>query len=211
MQTVLIVLLASAAVGAGFTALPLGRTQGRGLSASTAVGSRRMRCGGTHRGGVGLAAAVDDAVGLFKAKFDKPGTPFGDVPAVKLVETFSAIAALYGGDENALKMVQAVPNILTYDAPNLAPAKAGFMRAFAEPTEGGTPPKYTEQDVIDMVIRNPLLLGLRDSGFGGTENSGEDTMAASYVIAATRDQGGLLLGGLIFLLTVPVLKAAAGM
>jgi hypothetical protein len=58
-----------------------------------------------------------------------------------------------------------------------------------------------------MVVRNPNLIGLRPTGFGGAINSKEDTMAASYAIEATRGPiGTILLSGLLVLLLVPGFK-----
>jgi len=128
----------------------------------------------------------------------------------QLRSTFSALAKLYGGEENALKMVKAVPNILAYNSANFKPARDGFLRAYVLPDEKGNPGKYTEQDVNEMVVRNPLLVGLRPSGFGGTENSGDDTMYISYVVAATRPLGPILLGGLALALLTPALKKLLG-
>mmetsp|Transcript_50500 Transcript_50500/g.86533 ORF Transcript_50500/g.86533 Transcript_50500/m.86533 type:complete len:251 (+) Transcript_50500:1-753(+) len=135
--------------------------------------------------------------------------------------TFKTIAGLYGGDDNALKMVQAVPTTLSYNAANMKLTKAALMTAFCGKfkEDGVTPlysnsdgsPKYTEQDVVEMCMRNPLLIGIRAEGYGSAINSQEDTMQLSYVIAATRPIGGLLLATTLLLLITPIIKKSLGM
>ena len=55
------------------------------------------------RGIVRLNAVSDEAVAAYRAKFNKPKQV--PVPDEDLKVTFKTIAGLYGGDDNALKMV----------------------------------------------------------------------------------------------------------
>ena len=61
-----------------------------------------------------------------------------------------------------------------------------------------------------MVIRNPNLLSLRPTGYGGAENSGDDTMYMSYIVAVTRPAGPFLLAATALGLLTPGLKMLAG-
>ena len=56
---------------------------------------------------------------------------------------------------------------------------------------------HSEDDVIAMVVRNPLLVGISATGYGGADQAGDDTMYMSYVIAATRPAGPFLLYGTV--------------
>jgi len=127
----------------------------------------------------------------------------------EVISTYQAIAKLYG-EENAAKMAKAEVKVLGFDSSGFAATKAAFVGALCEPSEDGKPAKYTEADVEAMVTRNPLLLNLRATGFGGADTTGDETMYASYVIAATRPAGPFLLGGLFLLLATPAIKAALG-
>ncbi|CAM9951679.1 unnamed protein product [Ectocarpus sp. 13 AM-2016] len=61
-----------------------------------------------------------------------------------------------------------------------------------------------------MVTRNPNLLAVRPTGFGGAANAKSDTMQMSYVIAATRPLGPVLLFGLAFCLAIPLVEIGTG-
>ena len=69
---------------------------------------------------------------------------------------------------------------------------------------------FSPADVEAMVIRNPLLLGVRPDGFGGASNTKEDTVYMSYIIAATRPAGPFLLATLFLLLLTPGIKSILG-
>lgn len=61
-----------------------------------------------------------------------------------------------------------------------------------------------------MVIRNPALLSVAPSGPDGADTADGKAMFLSYVIAATRPIGGLLLGLLFTLLSIPALEIVTG-
>ncbi|CAM9628199.1 unnamed protein product [Ascophyllum nodosum] len=61
-----------------------------------------------------------------------------------------------------------------------------------------------------MVTRNPNLLSVRPTGFGGASNAKSDTMTMSYLIAYTRPLGPFLLYGLLLALALPVIEIATG-
>ncbi|CAM9858501.1 unnamed protein product [Discosporangium mesarthrocarpum] len=138
-----------------------------------------------------------EAVSLFK-KYLGP-KKLKEIPTAEASagKVFDTIEKIYGSD-NALKMVKAVPGVLGYGTENMKPSFDAFSETFGvEETKG-------------MVTRNPNLLAVRPSGFGGACNAKDDTMYASYVIAYTRPIGGLLLGGLFLLLCIPVAEISTG-
>jgi len=61
-----------------------------------------------------------------------------------------------------------------------------------------------------MVIRNPALLSCPPSGPDGADKADAKAMYASYVVAATRPIGGLLLGSLFLLLSIPAIEIVTG-
>jgi len=77
--------------------------------------------------------------------------------------------------------------------------------------EDGKPPKFTEDDVIGMVTRNPNLIGIRPTGYGGADTTDESAVQMSYIIAATRPLGSVLLATLFLCLITPAIKAQLGM
>ena len=128
--------------------------------------------------------------------------PLNQVTDAQLGATFNTIASLYGGEARALNMVKAAPVVLSRDPSMFTATKEAFLAAF----DG----KYTERQVEDMVIRNPNLLSLRPTGYGGADKSGDETMFMSYVVAVTRPAGPVLLAATAIGLLTPVLKKLAG-
>lgn len=72
------------------------------------------------------------------------------------------------------RQVKAVPGCLGFD-PSIFRAT---FEAFSE--------VFTAEDTKGMVTRNPNLLAVRPTGFGGACNAKSDTMTMSYIIAYTR-------------------------
>ena len=61
-----------------------------------------------------------------------------------------------------------------------------------------------------MVIRNPALLSVPPSGPDGADKADGKAMFLSYVVAATRPIGGLLLSLLFLLLSIPAVEIFTG-
>jgi|AntAceMinimDraft_5_1070358.scaffolds.fasta_scaffold204750_1 hypothetical protein len=62
-----------------------------------------------------------------------------------------------------------------------AATKAAFVTALTEDkvdAKSGkvTAAKFTEADVVEMVVRNPNLINIRPSGYGGADTSDESTV-----------------------------------
>lgn len=146
----------------------------------------------------------------FAAYKSSGGRKLSETPDEDLAATFEALAELYGGDDKALEMVEAVPRILAFEASKLAATKASFVANLAGDKDD-EPAKYTEADVVAMIQRNPLLSGVPATGYGSAEACGEETMYASYVVAATRPLGPVLLFTLIALVLSPFVKKALGL
>jgi len=123
-----------------------------------------------------------------------------------LKETFQRIASLYGGEGNARKIVEAEPKVLGYDSTRFSETKAAFVTAMCEGEEA----KYSEDDVVAMIMRNPNLIAVRPSGYGGADEADDSTVYMSYVIEATRPLGSILLGTLFLLLLSPAIKLLLG-
>mmetsp|Transcript_74059 Transcript_74059/g.211442 ORF Transcript_74059/g.211442 Transcript_74059/m.211442 type:complete len:245 (+) Transcript_74059:49-783(+) len=159
-----------------------------------------------------IAAQIDpDLKAQFKERAEKPPKKLkSEVEDEEIALAYSTLSELYGGDENVDAMVAANVGILSFDPSRFSETKAAFLKAFTEPKEDGAEPKYTEDDVVAMVVRNPLLVGISADGYGGADQAGDDTMYMSYVVAATRPLGPVLLYGTFFLLLTPALKKIAG-
>lgn len=142
--------------------------------------------------------ATDNAIAAYNKKWGKarPGTRYSRTEA-ELSSAFNQIAAVYGED-NATKMVDAVPDCLSYNPANFKPSFDAFVEALGE------------DDAKGMVTRNPNLLAVPPTGYGGADKTGKDALYLSYVIAATRPLGPVLLATLFFLLSVPAIEIATG-
>lgn len=74
----------------------------------------------------------------------------------------------------SLPQAKDVPSCLGYDPTNFQATFEAFSGVF------------TPEDTKGMVTRNPNLLSVRPTGFGGACNAKSDTMTISYIIAFTR-------------------------
>ena len=75
---------------------------------------------------------------------------------------------------NIWRQVKASPSCLGYDGSVFQATFEAFSEVFGE------------EETKGMVTRNPNLLAVKPTGFGGACNAKSDTMQMSYVIAATR-------------------------
>jgi len=104
------------------------------------------------------------------------------------------MAAVYG-EERAIEMVKINPFYLTFDPKAFASTFAIWSDIFGE------------EETKDMVSRNPGLLAIQPKDAG---TNTDNTMAFSYIIAATRPIGifgPALIGALLM---VPVIEGTAG-
>lgn len=122
------------------------------------------------------------------------GRRITDMKQKEVAATFNAMAAVYGG-ERALEMVKTFPFCLSFDPKSFAPTFAIWSEIFGE------------EETKDMVSRNPGLLAIqaKDAGIN-TDN----TMAFSYIVAATRPLGLFGPGFIFALLMVPVIEGTTG-
>ena len=78
-----------------------------------------------------------------------------------------------------------MPGALNFNSDGFAATKAAFMSALTEDKvdekSGQTKvAKFTEEDVVGMVVRNPNLIGIRPTGYGGADTSDESTVKKRY-------------------------------
>jgi hypothetical protein len=145
----------------------------------------------------GAKAAEDEAVQLFKDKFSvkRKTRPIDD----KLLrKTFKELSKVYGL-ENASKICKTELVVLEMNSLYFK----GTFDCFVE--------TFGEEGAIGMVRRNPGLLATSPVGFGSAATAGPETMALSYVVAATRPLGPYLLGLLFALLLTPTLESVTGL
>mmetsp|Transcript_22352 Transcript_22352/g.27400 ORF Transcript_22352/g.27400 Transcript_22352/m.27400 type:complete len:214 (-) Transcript_22352:329-970(-) len=124
----------------------------------------------------------------------KSDTPFFSADADKQRATFIELAKVYGADE-ALQMTKDVPTILSFNKDNFQPSLKEFVTVFGD------------EEAKGMVLRNPGLLYVRPAD---AAKSDDLTMQLSYVVAATRPIGPVLLYGTLGLLMLPIIEGIAG-
>ena len=88
-----------------------------------------------------------------------------------------------------------MPIILVFDRKQFAGSLEEYANIFGE------------EKAKDMVLRNPGLLGVKASD---AAKATDQTMYFSYIVAYTRPVGGLLLGGVFLLLSIPVFEGVTG-
>lgn len=138
----------------------------------------------------------EKAVQIFKNKFEGSRKNVG-IDEIRLTTGLNSLAKVVG-DDNAMKMAEADPKVLEFKSTN-------FQAVFdAYCTNLG------EEEATGMVIRNPALMGVPPSGYGGADKAGKDAVVVSYVIAATRPLGGLWLGLLFLVLATPAIEGVTG-
>lgn len=67
-----------------------------------------------------------------------------------------------------------------------SPSCLGYDGSLFQATFEAFSEVFGEEETRGMVTRNPNLLAVRPTGFGGACNAKSDTMQMSYIIAATR-------------------------
>lgn len=117
-----------------------------------------------------------------------------DISPAQAKQAFLELARLYG-EERALAMVKAQPLCLAFDVKNFAKSLAAWAEVFGL------------EAAQEMVARNPGLLAVRPDE---ATNATDSTMAFSYIVAATRPLGPVLLAGLFFLLLTPTIESLTG-
>ena len=88
-----------------------------------------------------------------------------------------------------------MPIILVFDRKQFAGSLEEYANIFGE------------EKAKDMVLRNPGLLGVKAAD---AAKANDQTMYFSYIVAYTRPVGGLLLGGVFLLLSIPVFEGVTG-
>lgn len=146
-----------------------------------------------------LSSQKDDAIAFFKKQTPNP-RPGGsyDVTEVELKARFDVLSNLFKSESKALNVVQAVPAVLTVSKERV---KANFEVYEA---------KWGYEKTCGVLLRNPNLFNVPTRGYGSAETSGEETIIVSYVVAATRPIGGVLLGLLFISLAKGVINGFMG-
>lgn len=108
--------------------------------------------------------------------------------------TFQELASVYGGEE-ALQMTKDLPPVLGFNKANFKPTYAEFSNIFGA------------EEAKEMVMRNPGLLAVKPED---AATSDDQTMQFSYIVAATRPAGPVLLYGTLGLLSLPVIEGISG-
>lgn len=156
----------------------------------------------TGGGAAQTSAAADEAVDFFVGKYgskrkNKP------IDESKLRGNFAELVRLFG-EQDATKMVRATPQVLEFRRSYFAPIVEIFDDKFGvEATRG-------------LLLRNPALLGIKpdgwgEEGYGGAATAGPETIALSYVVAATRPLGNFGIVGLLGVMSIPAIDAATGL
>lgn len=126
-------------------------------------------------------------------KYDKPRR-LTDISESDARAYFAELAKNYGADE-ALAMVKAQPICLSFQKKWIAPSLQNFSEIFGE------------EDAQKMVQRNPGLLAVNPLD-AATVN--DQTLVFSYIVAATRPLGPVLLSTVFLLLLTLPYEAATG-
>lgn len=128
---------------------------------------------------------LDEALSTYPFQFRPDGEKTSGTKA-SCSAVFNELARLYG-DEEALAMVQLVPQSLRFKKENFAPCLEAWEEQFGLEAAQG------------MVRRNPGLLGVPPSL---AKEPAESSMAMSYVVAFTRPLPKLIAaGGLLAIMT----------
>ena len=122
------------------------------------------------------------------------GKAFSDRPEADLRATFTVLAKYFGNDD-ALQMVKNFPLVLAMNRNNLVPVMKEYGATFGI------------DDAKEMVKRNPGLLFCQPADAAEADDL---TMQFSYVVAATRPLGPVLLYGTLALLLEPTFEYVSG-
>lgn len=119
-----------------------------------------------------------------------------------LRDNYAELSKIFG-DEMSLGLVKTTPAVLQMERSYFA----GTYAVFCE--------KFGVDETDALLLRNPGLLAIKPDGWGpdgyaGAGEAGPETIAMSYVIAATRPLGKYGVFGLVGLLSVPALEQVTG-
>eukprot|EP01036_Dinobryon_divergens_P022851 gene22852-31149_t len=123
-----------------------------------------------------------EAIAAYKKSNPNPKPGRGrDLSAEELTERFSNLASVTKGEEAALKVVAAVPEVLVIK-PLLVKDNFAVFES-----------KWGFEKTLGVITRNPNLLSVPTTGYGRSAGTRDETLYASYLIAATRPVGKPLL------------------
>mmetsp|Transcript_16637 Transcript_16637/g.45772 ORF Transcript_16637/g.45772 Transcript_16637/m.45772 type:complete len:225 (-) Transcript_16637:393-1067(-) len=142
---------------------------------------------------VGVPTTDIDGTKVLK-QTENSGKRITDRTEKDVAATFNAIASIYG-EERAIEMVKIFPICLSFDPD----AFSGTFDIWSE--------IFGEEETQDMVSRNPGLLAIQSKDAG---KNTDNTMAFSYIVAATRPIGIFGPVGILGLLSVPVIEGTTG-
>ena len=136
------------------------------------------------------------AVSTFQDKFGarRRDNPIDESRLVSSLRTLADVV----GDESALNMALTDPKVLEFRSANFQAVFDAYCANLGE------------DEALGMVLRNPALMGVPPSGYGGADKAGKDAVVVSYIIAATRPLGGLWLSLLFLVLATPAIEAVTG-
>jgi hypothetical protein len=119
---------------------------------------------------------------------------FADISEKDARAAFQILSKVYGA-QNALAMTKAQPLCLSFDRNIFAATLEEYAQIFGR------------EEAIAMVCRNPGLIAVRPAEAAKATGL---TMQASYVVAATRPLGSVLLVILLALVMVPAIEGITG-
>eukprot|EP00597_Dinobryon_sp_UTEXLB2267_P016755 CAMPEP_0201092150 /NCGR_PEP_ID=MMETSP0812-20130820/707_1 /ASSEMBLY_ACC=CAM_ASM_000668 /TAXON_ID=98059 /ORGANISM="Dinobryon sp., Strain UTEXLB2267" /LENGTH=168 /DNA_ID=CAMNT_0047343553 /DNA_START=109 /DNA_END=615 /DNA_ORIENTATION=+ len=123
----------------------------------------------------------------------KPGRGYDILPEELNLRFISLVEAVKS-EEVALKIVSTVPEVLVIK-PQLVKDNFAMFES-----------KWGFEKTLGLVTRNPNILSVATRGYGSAEVAGDETLYASYLIAATRPIGKPLLLLLFGLLSKPFIQ-----
>jgi hypothetical protein len=127
-------------------------------------------------------------------QYKSKGKRLMDISEMDARAAFQELSKAYG-EQNALAMIKAQPICLSFDRKNFAATSKEYAQIFGE------------EEAIAMVCRNPGLIAVRPAEAAKATNQ---TMLASYAVAATRPLGSVLLVLLLALVMVPAIEGFTG-
>jgi len=113
------------------------------------------------------AKQTSEAIEIFQKTFGgkRRATPIDENV---LKTNFNYLTKTVGGD-NALKIVETVPKVLEFNGKNFDDVYAAYVANLGE------------EDTLAMVMRNPALLSVPATGYGGADGAGKDAFYLRYV------------------------------
>lgn len=136
------------------------------------------------------------AVEIFRTSYGKKRAKTGIDE--KLLITNLQLLAKEVGDDNAMIMVGKFPKILEFNGKNFKETFANYCTNFGDDV------------ALATILRNPGLMSVSPTGYGGADGAGPETVVLSYVVDATREFGQIYLSLLAFLLATPLIEQVTG-